>query len=108
MSITWAGLADSVGTGEIMYLADGAVRLRVTTTRPGDGEIDAEVEIGGAVASRQGLNIPGEAASLPSVPEEDLQHVQHGRADRRRPRRAVVRAPRGGRRRSCASTRGCR
>jgi pyruvate kinase len=78
MSITWAGLAESVGTGEIMYLADGAVRLRVTTTRPGDGEIDVEVEIGGAVASRQGLNIPGEAASLPSVPEEDLQHVHTG------------------------------
>jgi pyruvate kinase len=78
MSITWAGLADSVGTGEIMYLADGAVRLRVLTTRPGDGEIDVEVEVGGAVASRQGLNIPGEAAALPSVPEEDLGHVQTG------------------------------
>jgi pyruvate kinase len=78
MSITWAGLADSVHDEEIMYLADGAVRLRVTATRPGDGEIDAEVEVGGAVASRQGLNIPGEAASLPSVPEEDLTHVQTG------------------------------
>jgi len=78
MSISWGGLADSVETGEILYLADGAVRLRVTTTRPGDGEIDAEVEIGGAVASRQGLNIPGEAASLPSVPEEDLEHVRTG------------------------------
>ena len=78
MSITWAGLADSVGTGEIMYLADGAVRLRVTTTRPGDGEIDVEVEVGGAVASRQGLNIPGEAAALPSVPEEDLEHLRTG------------------------------
>jgi pyruvate kinase len=78
MSISWAGLAESVDTGEIVYLADGAVRLRVLTTRPGDGEIDAEVEIGGAVASRQGLNIPGEAASLPSVPEEDLGHVQTG------------------------------
>jgi pyruvate kinase len=78
MSITWAGLAESVDTGEILYLADGAVRLRVLTTRPGDGEIDAEVEIGGAVASRQGLNIPGEAASLPAVPEEDLEHVRTG------------------------------
>ena len=78
MSITWAGLADSVHNGEIMYLADGAVRLRVTATRPSDGEIDAEVEAGGAVASRQGLNIPGEAAALPSVPEEDLKHVQTG------------------------------
>jgi pyruvate kinase len=78
MSITWAGLAESVHDDEIMYLADGAVRLRVTATRPGHGEIDAEVEVGGAVASRQGLNIPGEAAALPAVPEEDLQHVQTG------------------------------
>ena len=78
MSITWAGLADSVHDDEILYLADGAVRLRVTATRPGNGEIDAEVEIGGAVASRQGLNIPGEAAALPAVPEEDLEHVRTG------------------------------
>jgi pyruvate kinase len=78
MSISWGGLAETVGAGEVLYLADGAVRLRVTTTRPGDGEIDAEVEIGGSVASRQGLNIPGEAASLPSVPEEDLDHVRAG------------------------------
>jgi pyruvate kinase len=78
MAITWAGLADTVDAGEIVYLADGAVRLRVVTTRPGNGEIDAEVEVGGAVASRQGLNIPGETAALPSVPEEDLLHVQTG------------------------------
>jgi pyruvate kinase len=78
MAITWAGLAETVDAGEIVYLADGAVRLRVIGTRPGDGEIDAEVEIGGAVASRQGLNIPGETAALPSVPEEDLQHVRTG------------------------------
>jgi pyruvate kinase len=78
MAITWAGLADSVGPGEIVYLADGAVRLRVTATRPGDGEIDAEVEVGGSVASRQGLNIPGETAELPSVPEEDLKHLAVG------------------------------
>ena len=78
MSISWAGLAESVHPEEVFYLADGSVRLRVTTTRPGDGEIDAEVEIGGSVASRQGLNIPGEATSLPAVPEEDLEHVRTG------------------------------
>jgi pyruvate kinase len=78
MAITWGGLAETVEAGEIVYLADGAVRLRVTTTRPGEGEIDAEVEIGGAVASRQGLNIPGETAALPAVPEEDLKHVATG------------------------------
>src|SRR5262245_35845219 len=76
--ITYAGLAETVDVDEVMYLADGAVRLRVTAVRAAEGEIDAEVEIGGAVASRQGLNIPGEAASLPAVPEEDLEHVRTG------------------------------
>ena len=78
MYITWAGLADTVARDEVIYLADGAVRMRITGTRVGDGEIDAVVEIGGSVASRQGLNIPGETAALPSVPEEDLRHLQTG------------------------------
>src|SRR6185295_7092671 len=76
--ITYAGLAETVGVDEVMYLADGAVRLRVTAVRPAEGEIDAVVEIGGAVASRQGLNIPGETAALPAVPEEDLAHLATG------------------------------
>ena len=78
MFISWDGLADAVEPDEIMYLADGSVRLRVTATRPASGEIDTVVEIGGAVASRQGLNIPGEAASLPAVPQEDLEHLSVG------------------------------
>jgi pyruvate kinase len=78
MYITWPGLAETVEPDEIMYLADGAVRMRIAATRPGDGEIDALVEIGGSVASRQGLNIPGETAALPSVPEEDFRHLEVG------------------------------
>jgi pyruvate kinase len=78
MHVSWGGLADAVTDDEVMYLADGAVRLRVCDTRPGTDEFDAVVEIGGAVASRQGLNIPGEVTELPSVPEEDLKHLQTG------------------------------
>jgi pyruvate kinase len=78
MFISWAGLADTVEPGEVMYLADGAVRLKIAQTRGGVGEIDAVVEIGGSVASRQGLNIPGETAALPSVPEEDIAHLGTG------------------------------
>jgi len=78
MFIDWPGLASAVEPGEVMYLADGAVRLRVAHTRPGDGEIDAQIEVGGVVASRQGLNIPGETEALPSVPEEDFAHLATG------------------------------
>jgi pyruvate kinase len=78
MFIAWAGLADAVQPDEIMYLADGSVRLRVRATRSEASEIDTVVEVGGAVASRQGLNIPGEAATLRAVPEEDLEHLRTG------------------------------
>ena len=58
MNISWAGLPDAVEEGAVMYLADGSVRLRVAGVRAGAHEVDAEVEIGGAVASRQGVNAP--------------------------------------------------
>jgi pyruvate kinase len=78
MSVSWGGLADAVEKDSIVYLADGSVRLRVVEVRPADHEVDVEVEIGGAVASRQGLNIPGPLAALPAVPEEDLHMLKHG------------------------------
>jgi pyruvate kinase len=78
MSVSWPGLAEALEPGEILYLADGSVRLRVEAVRSGEGEIDTSVEVGGAVASRQGLNVPGELAELPAVPEEDIDQLSFG------------------------------
>jgi len=78
MSVSWAGLPEAVGPGDLLYLADGTVRLRAVRVRTAAGEVDTEVVIGGTVASRQGLNIPGPADMLPSVPDEDLAHLEAG------------------------------
>jgi pyruvate kinase len=78
MTINWAGLADAAEPDEILYLADGSIRLRIKEVRRAEREIEAEVEVGGVVASRQGLNIPGELAALPSVMEEDLAMLRFG------------------------------
>src|SRR3989440_491934 len=51
---------------------------RAVAVRAPAHEVEVEVEIGGAVASRQGLNIPGPLALLPSLPEEDLELLRHG------------------------------
>src|SRR6202035_3217437 len=59
-------------------LADGAIGLRVEAVRVGAGEVETTVEIGGTVASRQGLNIPGSTRGLPAVPEEDLEMLRFG------------------------------
>jgi pyruvate kinase len=78
MSVSWAGLAECVDPSDVIYLADGAIRLRVTDVRVGDSEVETVVEIGGSVASRQGLNIPGSTRGLVAVPEEDLDMLRFG------------------------------
>ena len=78
MSVAWGGLSDALGPGEAIYLADGSVRLIVEAVRPEAGEIDTAVEIGGTVSSRQGINVPGEIPSLPTVPEDDLELLRAG------------------------------
>jgi pyruvate kinase len=78
MSVSWGGLAECVDPQDIVYLADGAIRLRVTDVRVGDSEVETVVEVGGSVASRQGLNIPGSTRGLVAVPEEDLDMLRFG------------------------------
>jgi pyruvate kinase len=78
MSISWTGLADVVEKDSILYLADGSVRLRAVDVRPATHEVEVEIEVGGAVASRQGLNIPGPVAAMPTLPEEDFELLRHG------------------------------
>ena len=76
LTLGWSGLPGAVAPGEVVYLTDGSVRLRVTAVR--DGEVETEVELGGTVSSHQGLNVPGDLASLPSVAEEDLDLLRFG------------------------------
>jgi pyruvate kinase len=65
-----------VDEGDICYLADGAVRLRVDEVS--DGEVVTKVEVGGSVASRQGLNLPNVTVSLPAVSAEDIALIDIG------------------------------
>jgi pyruvate kinase len=78
MAINWRGLPSAITPGEVLYLADGSVRLRTKAVRVEACEIDAEVEVGGIVLSRQGVNIPGPVDELPAVPEEDIEHLAVG------------------------------
>jgi len=78
MSVSWAGLADAIEPSAVLYLADGSVRLRAVDVRADKHEVEVEIEVGGAVAARQGLNIPGPVEGLPSMQEEDLELLRHG------------------------------
>ncbi|MDX6688567.1 MAG: pyruvate kinase [Solirubrobacteraceae bacterium] len=78
MSVARPELFAAMSPDDVMYLADGAIRLRVRAVRAAEQEIDTEIEVGGAVASRQGLNVPGPIDALAAVPEEDLEMLHAG------------------------------
>jgi pyruvate kinase len=70
--VDWPGVA-SLHEDELVYLADGAIRLRVR--EPEDGGVDCEVEVGGTLSSHKGMNIPAATDSLGAT-AEDLGWVE--------------------------------
>lgn len=71
--VGWAGLPDAVKTDDVIYLADGSIRLRVRES--GESRVLTRVETGGTVASHQGMNLPGVEAVPAAVDESDLDWV---------------------------------
>jgi pyruvate kinase len=70
--VSWAGISD-LREDQLVYLADGAIRLRVKD--PDQGDVDCEVEVGGTLTSHKGMNIPG-GADLPATTGVDLGWVE--------------------------------
>jgi len=71
--VHWKGMSERLKPGEPVFLADGAIRLRVRDVR--DSEVACDIEVGGAVSSHKGMNLPGSDTGLPAVDESDLDWV---------------------------------
>jgi len=57
LPVGWRGLPHAVKADDVIYLADGSIRLRVRTAS--ESRVVTRVETGGTVASHQGMNLPG-------------------------------------------------
>jgi pyruvate kinase len=55
--VQWSGVSD-LHADQLVYLADGAIRLRVSGAEADDG-VGADVEVGGTLSSHKGMNITG-------------------------------------------------
>jgi pyruvate kinase len=76
VSVSYPGLARDVEVGKRIYLADGSIALRVTGV---DGpRIDTEIEVGGELREKQGINYPDGTLELDAVTERDLEHLDFG------------------------------
>jgi pyruvate kinase len=71
--VSWPGMSSALRTDDHVYLADGSIRLRVAEHL--DDSVGCEVEVGGALASHKGLNVPGTDTGLPAVAPHDLEWV---------------------------------
>jgi pyruvate kinase len=69
--VAWPGVT-SLREDELVYLADGAIRLRVDESE--DDGVECEVEVGGTLSSHKGMNIPG--ATGPASTDGDLGWVE--------------------------------
>lgn len=74
--IAWPGLTKALSDGDEVFLADGAIRLRVTDVA--ERQVVCEIEVGGPLSSHKGMNLPGATNGLPAVGAHDMQWVEFG------------------------------
>jgi len=73
LPVAWSGLPQAVAANDVIYLADGSIRLRVRETN--GNEVLTKVETGGTVTSHQGLNLPGADALPASIGQADMDWI---------------------------------
>jgi pyruvate kinase len=73
LPVAWSGLPQAVGANDVIYLADGSIRLRVRETDGSD--VLTKVETGGTVTSHQGMNLPGVGAVPSALGQADFDWI---------------------------------
>ncbi|MCC6150463.1 MAG: pyruvate kinase [Planctomycetes bacterium] len=69
LTTTYERMVDDVEVSEPIFLDDGALRLRVI--EKSRERLRCQVEVGGVLKSRKGINLPGSKISAPSLTEKD-------------------------------------
>ncbi len=73
VSHTYEPLPQDVVPGDRILLDDGLLGLRVIETT--DTDVITEVEVGGTLSDRKGLNVPGAALSTPALTAKDREDL---------------------------------
>lgn len=75
ISTNYKHFATDVQPGESVKLDDGKLHLRVVSTNKKD-EVVCEIEHGGILSSKKGINLPNTKISLPCLTEKDVKDLE--------------------------------
>ena len=78
IGVTYKGLAGDVSTGDLLLLDDGLLTMRVLEVKATD--IICEVETGGVLGDRKGINVQGGGLSLPGIAQHDIEDIPRAAA----------------------------
>ncbi|NOR19001.1 MAG: pyruvate kinase, partial [Xanthomonadales bacterium] len=78
IGVTYKGLANDVSVGDLLLLDDGLITMRAVDIQ--GKKIVCEVEAGGELGNRKGINVQGGGLSLPGIAEHDIEDIPRAAA----------------------------
>ena len=78
IAVTYPGLYDDTHVGGHVLFDDGLIDTLITEKDEANRELVVEVENGGMLGSRKGVNAPGVGINLPGITEKDASDIRFG------------------------------